>query len=237
MITQRARDFVATLMLAVTTAFTACADAQHAPLDLGATREQVHSRFGPARRTWSIPSCPEHRLETRRAGQSWLKLVFGRDGRLAAVGITQLAPPPRGDAVDLRWPGLQLGLSPVRAYPPPTAAQPVAFSTGAKQLYWFERLFETPAGRDRFVGGLVLSDMSGFALAAGFPFDVAEAVFSSGLHGDDLASSELARPLLAWRARQPPNAFIEAMAEAEQGGVCDLFALARLDYTDVARQR
>lgn len=228
-------------VLALASAFlatcTAAADSSRPHVDLGAEQAQVHARLGPPLRERYAQQCPDHLTETRRRGQLWLKLVYD-DGRLAAIGITQLALPPHGTrSVNLRWAGVAPGMAGLRAYPALATSHPVAFSTGAKQLHWFERLSTASDGRDRYVGGLVLSDASGFAFGGEFPYDVAQAVIASGLDGNDIAMAEFARPLVTWRARTPPNAMIEAVVRKRSDGRCGLFGLALLDYTDILSDR
>ncbi|MCW5653228.1 hypothetical protein [Hydrogenophaga sp.] len=209
-----------------------------AAVDLGAPSSQVMARLGDPLRAWSLPMCSGYRLEMRRDRSLWLKLVFGTDEQLLAAGIFQLAAPARGrPRAALRWNGLVPGAPAHDAYPALTTAwRPWLWSQGAKQWLWLERAEQGgPAHRERYLGGVVVSDASGFAAGRDFPYDVAEAVVSTGLHGDDLRDAAFARPLLAWRQRTPPNAYLEVLSSPPQGANCDPASLVQLDYTDLPR--
>ncbi|MBN9426544.1 MAG: hypothetical protein J0H09_08555 [Burkholderiales bacterium] len=204
------------------------------PVDLGATLAQTHARLGAPQRTWSAGLCPKHRLEMRRTGSRRLKLVYGPDERLLAAGIFQLAPPQRGQRVSaLRWPGLRPGFDAQRAYPAVSDWRPWLWTLGAKQWLWFEQGETAPAGRQRYLGGVMVSAASGFAMGTNFPFDLAEAVMSLSLSGAELQQVEFARPLLAWRKRTRPNAYLEALDSPNEDANCDPASLVTPDYTDM----
>ncbi len=224
------------LLLAGAAASPAVARPADATIDLGTGTDAVAARLGPARRTWSVPLCPGHAMELRRTGPLWLKLVYAPDGRLAAAGIFRLALARDGRPRALRWPGLRPGIDGLGAYPGGRAGsarwRPWLLSHGAKQWLWFERDAAPPPDRRRYLGGIVVDRASGFAHGPDFPYDAADAWVSTSLRGQPLERVELARPLLDWRGRTRPNAFVEVVADASEDSPCDLFRLARLDYTD-----
>lgn len=223
------------LWLLVLMAPSATVQARPPIVDLGATRAQTHARLGVALRAWSVPMCPNHLLEMRRSGHRWLKLVFGADERLLAASIFQLAPPAPGKPIAaLRWPGLLPGAPARAAYPDPAAWSPWLWSMGAKQWFWLERAEAAHAtDRERYLGGVMVNEASGFAAGRDFPYDVADAVVAVPLSGNELQQAEFARPLLMWRRHTRPNAYIEVLKAPLTDANCDPAWLARLDYTDI----
>ncbi len=204
-----------------------------AALDLGASAAQVQERLGPPRKAWIDGLCPALRVELRRSGALWLKLVYGPEQRLAAAGIYRLAPPARGKPpAALRWPSLTPGMAGQRAYPAIHGWRPLYYNLGTKQWQWLEAAEAPPAGRQRWLGGVVIDDASRFASGRDFPFDLAQAVVDTGLGSADLQADPSSRPLLDWRRRTMPNALIEARAEAPDIR-CSPANKAVLDYTDI----
>lgn len=209
-------------------------------VDLGATRTWVRQQLGNPLRAWSPSHCPAHRIELRRRGSLWLKLVYGPDQLVRAAGLFRLALGPatgsRGQRrVILRWPGLAPGAGSRSAYPAAENWRPLLWSIGAKQWTWIEESVDPadPPGRSRFLGGVVVDDASGFAAGTGFPHDVAEAITASGVAHADWAQADMSQPLLAWRSRTPPNAYVETHEVTEEPDTaCGSLALAMPSYTD-----
>ena len=212
-------------------------------VDLGAPRALVEQTLGVASRQWVESTCRSHRIELRRRGGLWLKLVYGADDRLRAAGVFRLALPPKvpGSAlrrVDLRWPGLVPGAGARSSYPTPQSWRPVMTTNGAKQWVWIEESHAPadPPGRSRYLGGVVVDDASDFAGGVNFPYDVAEAVTATGPLDADWAEGEMMKPLVAWRRRTPPNAYIETLdADRPSPADCGLLTLAQPKYTDFGR--
>lgn len=209
-------------------------------VDLGDSHARVQARLGEPLRGWGVAMCPAQRIELRRQGKLWLKLVYDRHDRLRAAGIFRLAQGGgKGggaqSAAALRWTGLVPGLDGRSVYPEPAGWRPFFWTTGAKQWLWIE-MSEQPYGtqaRERFLGGVVVDEASGFAGGTDFPYDVAEAVTAAGLSGSDLAEAGFTRPLLAWRSRTQPNAYVEALPDSpDQVPGCSAVMLALPDYTD-----
>lgn len=208
-------------------------------VDLGDSRAEVHDRLGAALRAWTTAACPQNPIELRRRGALWLKLVYDADDRLRAAGVFRLAQPEGNKnramrPLFLRWPGLVPGTGGHAAYPPPGEWRPLLWSLGAKQWLWLEAR-EKPSNpaRESFLGGAVVNEASGFAAGTRFPHDVAEAVTSASWSSTDWTHAELARPLLDWRRRTPPNAYIETLTTThDPEPACDALTLAIPDYTD-----
>ena len=211
--------------------------AQAQRLDLGASADAVRTHLGPADKVWANAVCPDHRIELRRSGALWLKLAFTPDGKLGAAGIFRLARPARGKGVVLRWPGLKPGFGPARAYPPAAGWNPALMNIGAKQWQWLEQAQASPVGREQLLGSVVVDDASGFASGRDFPFVIAQAATEAGLSGAELQEGESNRPLLAWRRRTRPNAFVEALAKTGAHTDCSPASMAILDYTDILPSR
>lgn len=211
-----------------------------AKVDLGDPRSRVEPRLGSPLRSWSPSHCPKHRIELRRKGSLWSKLVYGPDDRMHAVGIFRLALPARAGArehrrVELRWPGLVPGSAARQAYPPADDWQPLIWSIGAKQWLWIEESISPSdlPDRARYLGGVVVNDASAFAGGTDFPHEVAQAITTYGVSDFTWAQGDLAQPLLAWRSRTPPNAYIETLAaKVDPGAGCGALTLAMPDYTD-----
>lgn len=205
-------------------------------VDLDAMHADVQTRLGSPLRSWSLSMCPDHRIELRRQGQRWLKLVYGPNKRLWAAAVFQLgrdlSVSERSRWHALRWPGLRPGFDVRATYPPPQGWRPLLSSLGAKQWLWMEASESGSDGRTRLLGGVVVNDASAFAAGNGFPYEVAEAVSSAGLRGSDWAGADMARPLLRWRQRTSPNAYIEALNHPATKSACDAISLALPDYTD-----
>jgi len=209
-------------------------------VDLGDSQARVLARLGKAQRVRAVAMCPTHRIELRRRGSLWLKLVYGPDDRLRAAGVFRLAQsggrsgrvqPPAA----LRWTGLAPGMDGRSGYPEPAAWRPLLWTIGAKQWLWMETSEQAagPSARERFLGGVVVDEASGFAAGVDFPHDVAEAVVAANFTGSDLIEAEFARPLLAWRRRTPPNAYIEALPDSPaQPPHCGAVTLVMPGYAD-----
>lgn len=209
--------------------------------DLGDPRPRVLRMLGSPLRAWHPSHCPNYRIELRRRGGLWLKLVYGPDDRVLAAGISRLAMPAHAGArkqrrVVLRWPGLAPGAIGRSAYPPAERWRPLLLSIGAKQWLWIEESTDAsdPLGRSRYLGGVVVDDASDFAGGSDFPYDVAQATTATQWAGTDWAEAEMTQPLVAWRRRTPPNTYIEALDAGESSAPgCGSLTLALLDYTDV----
>ncbi|HNT38245.1 MAG TPA: hypothetical protein PKO45_03905 [Rubrivivax sp.] len=203
-------------------------------VDLGATVTDVQTHLGAPLRAWSLAMCPDHRLELRRRGQRWLKLVYDPEGRLWAAAVFQLARASSASRPALRWPGLRPGFGAQAAYPSPQGWRPLLMSLGAKQWLWMEVSENDGDGRTRVLGGVVVNDASDFAAGRDFPHDVAETLTAIGTQSksSDWADAVMARPLLRWRRRTPPNAYIEALDHPADDEGCNTLSLALPDYTD-----
>lgn len=230
----------ALLLIAVWFSAPCDAGTSSATVDLGEQRANVEQRLGAVLRAWSPSHCPGQRVELRRRGSLWLKLIYGTDDRVHAAGVFRLAPPSRHGAqaqrlMVLRWPGLAAGSGVLLAYPAARNWRPLIWSIGAKQWIWLEESVNPsdPPGRSRYLGGVVVNDDSGFAFGAGFPYDIADALTAGGLTGSDWAQAEMFRPMLTWRGRTPPNVYIEALtATAAPMPTCDSLTLALPNHTD-----
>lgn len=211
-----------------------------AAVDLGDSRVRVVQTLGNPLRAWSPSHCPKQRIELRRKGNLWLKLVYGSDDRVHAAGVFRLAMPAHAGAreqrrVVLRWPGLAPGTAGRSTYPPAQSWRPLLWSIGAKQWMWIEESVDPsdPAGRSRYLGGVVVDAASDFASGSNFPHDVAQAVTATHLPGADWADAQMAQPLVAWRRRTPPNAYIETLdASDSSASGCGALTLALPDYTN-----
>ena len=175
----------------------------------------------------------------RQRGSRWLKLLFDQHERLLSVAVISLAPPGRraGEAAGggLRWPGLVPGNAALRRYPDAANWRPFIWSMGARQWLWLEESHDPsdPAGRSRFLGGLVVNDASGFAAGAGFPYDLAHALTAGQPALAGWGDRDLARPLLDWRLRTPPNVYVESRVQDEDPGPgCGAETLTFPVYTD-----
>lgn len=213
------------------------------PVDLGAPRARVEQTLGAAARQWVESNCRSHRIELRRRGGLWLKLVYGPDNQLRAAGVFRLALPPKaaGSAqrrVELRWPGLVPGAGARSSYPSARSWRPMMMTTGAKQWVWLEESLSPtdPPGRSRYLGGVVVDDASDFAGGVDFPYDVGATITTTGTLDADWAEAEMMRPLVAWRQRTPPNFYIETLdTGAPSPPICGLLTLAQPKYTDFRR--
>lgn len=209
-------------------------------VDLGDPRPRVLQMLGSPLRAWHPSHCPNHRIELRRRGSLWLKLVYGSDDRVFAAGIFRLGmPAPAGGRelrpVVLRWPGLAPGAAGRSTYPPAVSWRPFFWSIGAKQWLWIEESMDPsdPPGRTRYLGGVVVDDASDFASGSDFPHDVAQAITVTQLSGADWAEAQMAQPLVLWRRRTPPNAYIETLDTSESSASgCGALTLALPDYTN-----
>ena len=153
-------------------------------------------RLGQPQREWTLAMCPTQRIELRRQGSLWLKLVYSPDDQLRAAGIFLLAQ-HRGKAgkagkankaqqpVALRWAGLAPGMDGRTAYPESGDWRPFFWNLGAKQWLWLEALEPSAesSAREHFLGGVVVDTASGFAAGKNFPHDVAEAAVVADLAG------------------------------------------------------
>lgn len=209
-------------------------------VDLGDQRARVVRVLGSQVRAWHPSHCPNHRIELRREGGLWLKLVYGPDDRVQAAGVFRLAMPiDEGARAQhqpvLRWPGLAPGAAGRSTYPQAESWRPLLSLVGAKQWLWIEESIDLsdPPGRSRYLGGVVVDDASDFASGVNFPYDVAQATTAMHRPGADWAESEIAQPLVAWRRRTPPNAYVETLEVGESSTPgCDALTLALPDYTD-----